>query len=280
MAVSAAFHLWGFGSAHAEPMTYYDIDFSAPTHTVGRPPLERFSLNTISSVVFGEPLVESSFGALTSESLVFNTTGNTPSFFYDQISLSLGRDSDRYQLSFDLSTDHFVSTGSSNRFALIFDTSQVRRIDFNNDGTISYDHPFQGSGVIGSFSDNTLLSITVNVNIAARTWDILMNDNLLHSGIFFPSGGDIESLRFSFGSITSISGSSTFDSVGLDNIQITNGEAVAEVPEFISVKLLLFSLIGTALGCRRKKKTCSHPISMPTVANQTSPLRRLGSTRK
>ncbi len=245
--ITAAFCLLRFDSAHAVSMTYYDIGFSEPIHTVGSPPSEGSNPDTISNIVFGEPLVESSFGVLTNESLVFNTAGNTPSFFYDQIKLDLANNSDRYRLSFDLSTNNFVNTGSTNTFTLLFDTPEVRSISFNNNGTIRYFHPSEGSGIIGNFSDNTLLKMIVDVNLATSTWNIFMNNDLLHSGIFFPSTDDINSLRFSFGGINS----STFDSIGLDNLQITNGEDLATVPEPLTI---LGAGTAVAFGAGFKRK--------------------------
>ncbi len=252
LTIGTIYHLLGLGSAHAASITYYDVDFSAPTHTIGSSPTEGSSSDTISSIVFGQPVVESSFGALSSESLVFNTTGNTtPCCFYDQIELDLGKGSDQYRVSFDLSTSNYVNTGSGNTFTLLLDTPEVRNIHFNNDGTISYFIPFQGSGVIGSFSDNSLLNMMVDVNLAASTWDISMNGSLLHSGVFSPSVNDINSLRFSFGGLSTTS----FDSVGLDNIRVTNGEDMTGVPEPRSSSLILLGLMGAVLGCRKIKLT-------------------------
>ncbi|WP_424097205.1 hypothetical protein [Moorena producens] len=251
--VSTILNLLGVDSVQAVPITYYDIDFSAPTHTLGSAPTEGFSSDTISSVVFGNPVVESSFGPLTSESLVFNTKGNTtPCCFYDQIKLDLGGGSDRYQVSFDLSTRNYVNTGSANTFTLLFDTPQVRTIHFMSNGTIRYFYPFQGSGTIGSFSDNTLLNMMVDINLAASTWDIFMNDSLLYSGLFSPSGDDINSLRFSFGGVSTTS----FDSIGLDNIRVTNGEVVETVPEPSScnfLSLLTLGAIAKTIALKKRK---------------------------
>ena len=220
LTVGTAFYLLGFEPAYANSITYYDIDFSTPTHTVGSPPTQGSELDTISSIVFGEPLIESSFGTVASESLVFDTKDNQLPYFYDQIELDLRQGSDRYQLSFDLITNNFVNTGSSNGFVLLFDTPQIRRIDFNSDGTIGYYYPSQGSEIIGSFSDDTLISMAVDISLVAGTWDIFMNDELLYSGDFAPTGNDVNSIRFSFGNVNAAMVSSTFDNVRLDNIQV------------------------------------------------------------
>ncbi len=74
-----------------------------------------------------------------------------------------------------------------------------------------------------------------------------MNDTLLSSSIFSPSGNDINSMRFSFGG----SSTTSFDSVGLDNIRVTNGELFASVPEPAALSLML---MGVA-AIRRKNIT-------------------------
>ena len=230
-------------SAQAVPTTYYDIDFSAPINTVGSTPATGSGTDTVSSVVFGQPVVESSFGALADESLVFNTTGNTGGCcHYDQIKLDLGESSDRYQVSFDLSTENYVNTGAGNTFTLLFDTPQVRNIYFQNDGTIR-----EYARVLGSFSDNSLLNMMIDINLATNTWDVFMNGGLLSTSVFTPSGDDIESLRFSFGG----SSTTSFDSVGIDNIKVTNGEVLASVPEPAALSLMLLGLIG--VGFNRRK---------------------------
>ncbi len=164
------FQLLLAASAQAIPTTYYDIDFSTPTHNVGAAPTTGTGTDKVSSVVFGQPVVESSFGALSSESLVFNTTGNSQRCcYYDQIKLGLGKGSDRYQVLFDLSTENYVNTGSGNTFTLLFDTPEVRNIYFNNDGTIRYYNTYGPSGAIGNFTDGSLLNMMIDVSLVANT---------------------------------------------------------------------------------------------------------------
>ena len=227
-------------SAWAVPTTYYDIDFSSPTHTLGSAPTVGSGIDTPSSIVFGQPTVESSLGGLTDQALVFNTTGNTNlCCYYDQIRLAMGFGSDHYQVSFDLSSEQFVNTESSNAFTVFFDTPQVRNVYFNNTGTISYHNPGVGSGVIGSFADNQMLSMLIDIDLLASTWEILANGSSLFGGTFSPSGDDIESIRFSFGGVNS----TNHDSVGIDNILVTNGESIA-VPEPSSLLMLILGILG------------------------------------
>jgi len=232
--------LLGASSVQAAIITHYDIDFSSPTHTLGSVPATGPSSDTPSSVVFGQPVVESSLGALSDQALVFNTTGNTtPCCFYDQIELDLNAGYDNYQLSFDLSTDNYVDSGSTNNFAVLFDTPQVRRIDFENSGDVSTYQPFLGTSTIGTdvFDDNELLSMLVDIDLGLNTWDIFLNSSLLHSGFFDTSGSDIGSVRFSLGSAST----THFDSVGLDNILLTSRVGV---PEPSTLMLLGAGLLG------------------------------------
>lgn len=231
--------LLGASSAQAAIVTHYDIDFSSPTHTVGNTPTTGSGSNTPSSVVFGQPLVENSLGALTDQPLVFNTTGNTTTCcYYDQISLDVGAGYDNYQLSFNLSTENFVNTNAGNQFALFFDTPQVRNVYFRNDGSISTYQPSLPSYTIGSFADNELVSMLIDIDLVTNTWDIFQNGSLLHNGFFDTSGSDVDSIRFSYGSPSTTG----FDSVGLDDILLTS--QVATVPEPSIWMLMGLGLLG------------------------------------
>lgn len=244
----AAVCLMASFSLKAAPITYYDIDFSAPTHTIGSAPRTGSTPDTVTSINFGNPSVQSSFGALDGAALVFNTLGNTtPCCYYDQISLRMGQGSTRYQFSFDLVSRNFVSSPARNDFAILFDTPQVRNLYFNNNGTVSVFNPSGSSfsSVIGSFNDNQLLSVMVDIDLILGTWDIFMNGTQLLSDFFRPSGDDIESVRFSFGNFYT----TTFDSIGIDNILITNGERVepvmvAEPSSALLIAVSLFSLMS------------------------------------
>lgn len=243
--------LLGASSAQAAIVTHYDIDFSSPVNTVGNAPATGLGSNTPSSVVFGQPLVGNSLGALTDQPLIFNTTGNSGGCCsYDQIRLAVGAGYDNYQLSFNLSTESFVNTGANNRLALLFDTPQVRNIYFGNDGNISTYQPSLPSQTIGSFVDGELVSMLVDIDLVMNTWDIFQNGSLLYNGFFDTSGGDIGSIRFSYGSTSSTG----FDSVGLDDILLTSRVAVPEPSMWMLMGLGL-------LGLMRFNKTRARELS-------------------
>ncbi|MCX5635338.1 MAG: hypothetical protein NTW55_05835 [Planctomycetota bacterium] len=81
---------------------YYDVDFSSPEHQVGFPPATGNSPTRPSRIVFGSPMVSTSLGALNDQPLVFNTTGNVPSFYYDQILFDVGKGQSYYYVAFDM----------------------------------------------------------------------------------------------------------------------------------------------------------------------------------
>lgn len=235
-------------TSQAAVITHYDIDFSAPTHTVGSAPTTGSGTDTPSSTTFGSTNVESSFNALSGESLVFNTSGNTePCCFYDQIKLDLSAGYDNYQLSFDMAADAFVNTGSNNAFRVLFDTPQVRSLDFKNNGSIGVYHPFGPSSAnTGSFTNDMLYNVMVDINLVTNLWDIKVNSLSIFSGAFTSTGGDINSIRFSFGAMTS-GASTVHDSVGIDNIKLTS-----QVPVPATLALLVLGLLGLATSKRRK----------------------------
>jgi hypothetical protein len=229
--------------AQASVITHYDIDFSSPTHTAGSAPTVGGGSDTPSSIVFGQPTVEDSFGALAGQSLVFNTHGNTtPCCYYDQISLDLGLGYDNYQISFDLSSESYVNSGSNNNFAFLLDTPEVRSLNFKNNSEIGVFNPSGDQGNIGSFFDGSLYHVLIDVDLNSNMWDVSLNGVSLYSGLFNSDSGDIDSLRFSYGTTYAGVASTSFDSVGVDNILVTS-----QVPEPASLALIgvgLLSLFG------------------------------------
>ena len=151
-----------FSSILKADEVFYDITFSSPEHTVGHVPITGSSPTRPSQIVFGAPIVSSSLGLLQNQPLVFNTTGNRPSFYYDQIILIVSKNAAFYYVAFDVLTQNLI--GSTNQFKLLFDTPTVRNIVFRNNGTIYIQNKGEHR-VIGHFTENTLMHCEVYMDM-------------------------------------------------------------------------------------------------------------------
>ncbi len=215
-----------------EPGLYYDVTFSSPEHVAGLPPSVGYLSTRPTKIVFGEPLVEPSLGELSGQPLVFNTTGNNSSFYYEQIRFVVGQEQDYYYVSFDVFVNNLI--GSTNRFTVLFDTPTVRNLYFKNDGTIYIEnwnnHTRRGeSKVIGTFTETEILYVEVKMNLVLQEWEILLNGVQLHIGWFEPDQ-DIEAIRFNLG-LTNSSDTPNHDTyVGLDNIIVANRDMSESQP--------------------------------------------------
>lgn len=232
--------------AHATVITHYDIDFSAPTHTVGAAPSAGTGSDSPSSIVFGQPRVENGFNALAGDSLVFNTSGNTNlCCFYDQIELDLAAGYDNYQLSFDMAAESLANAQSNNIFRVFFDTPHVRTLSFLNNGNIGIHQPGSISGELGSFDNDTLYRVLIDINLATSMWYINIDDVFAFASTFTTTGDDIDSVRFSYG-LASGDSSSSHDNVGIDNILLTSRGIgpTTTVPAPATLALFALGLMG------------------------------------
>ena len=196
---------------------FFNITFSSPEHTVGFPPATNPPTGP-TRIVFGEPVVLDSLGSLNHQPLVFNTEGNSPTFYYDQIKLGTPGYENFYYVSFDLLIQNLID--STNQFTVLFDTPTVRNIIFRNDGDIFLLNPGD-SCVIGSFSEDTVMRFEVYLYMNDRQWTIIVNDNIMHSGDFnFEEY--LRSIRFSMGLRAAYTTPNHNTFVGLDNIIVAN----------------------------------------------------------
>jgi hypothetical protein len=214
---------------------YYDIHFSSPPNIVGQAPITGIPVTTPSYILFGQPIVSTSLGALHNQPLVFNSLGNTPGnssqFYYDQIVLNMDGGTGFYYTSFDIVTQNLI--GSRNHFVVLFDTPTVENITFQNDGYIDL---FYKTSI--AYQDNQLMHFEILMNIANKTTSISINGNEVYNGSFNP-GQYLGAIRFSHGLR---SGSDSIDCssyVGIDNIIVADHVVTAKPAAILrSIKIV------------------------------------------
>jgi hypothetical protein len=199
------------------------------------------------STVFGDPQIVGPVLSDTTNSLAFNTAGNVD--VYDQIQYGIdalgspyqGTSYSKFDVSFDIATTGLI--GSTDYFAVLFDTPTVRNLYFNPDGTIStYNIGSGSSGVIGSYTDSQFMHVDMTFDIAANQWDISLDNTLLYSDAMDASY--LRSIRFSHGIISGIDPSAT---TYIDNVRIS------AVPVPAAIWLFASGLLGlTGMAKRRQ----------------------------
>lgn len=215
----------------------YQNDFDTPSSPT-------FTTNFGNTEIVG-PIFEN-----TTNSLAFNSTGNTESnsstFYYDQIQYGIDMPGSPYQgtsyqnfnVSFDIATEGLI--GSANHFVVLFDTPTVRNLIFDNDGSINIANIGSGpSGVIGNYTDSTFMHIDMNFNIAGNQWDVLINNSLVYSAAM--DADFLRSIRFSQGAKSS--GNIDYNATTyIDNITISAVPIPAAAWLFMSGLLALSGL--------------------------------------
>jgi hypothetical protein len=225
-------------AAHSTIISHYNIDFSSPTHQAGSSPSTGAGADQVSSVIFGTPSVESSFGNSANQSLHFNANVST----YEQIRLSMGQGYDNYQISFDFFSSNLSE--SNYAFTLLADTPHVRNFYFSGTTGIQYWASFVNPINGGSFADETSYHVMLDYDLAAESVSLWLNNSLLGNRSFTTSGDDIESFRFSLAPTIGGTGLDPSINVHLDNIQVTS--RTANVPEPSTLLLFSLGLIGLA----------------------------------
>lgn len=194
---------------------------------------------------FGRVATAPPTGEFDSTSLVFNTAGNSPSFYYDQINYAIGRvsnETQKFALSFDLLTDGLV--GSTNQFAVLFGTPSTRPLYFMANGSIEVKPGWGAQRAIGSFIDGETLRLNILFDVGLNHWDITLNNTNLYSGYidntanpYLRPAETLRSIRFSHGVRSAGDDPDHGTNVYLDNVVIT------AVPQPSVLLLMLTSLL-------------------------------------
>ncbi len=181
-------------AAGAQATIYYDVDFGTPPHTVGQPPViggGPIPRATVSSIVFGTPLVVAALGDLTDQPLQLSSTDGQG----DQVSFSLSSLPAASRYCFSIQALVSLAQGTAD-LAVLFDAPTVRTVRFRADGTVAIFVSGGGTIVIGNYTIGRIVNLRVEIDLAADVWNIYLDNVLAHSG---PFGGatQLSSVRIS-----------------------------------------------------------------------------------
>lgn len=168
--------------------------------------------------VFGDVSL-GSFGSLAGTALVFNPNVAT----YEQVSLTLGSGFTKYRIEFDLETQGL--TGSGYSFGMLADTHEVQTLNFADccsDNISMWSGGPATTTSIGTLSDDTLMHVTVDVDLDYGYWMTSVSGVGSSVAPFYASDGDIFSLRFNLSPALGGVGLNTNVFVGMDNLVVTS----------------------------------------------------------
>ena len=223
----------------------YDVDFSAPTHTVGSLPATGSTAtpsDTPSEIINGTPLVDAEFDGVSNQSLAFNR----PRSRTEAIGFDLGLTANRYTLEFDVILTS-LNNPNTELFSVSFETPTEQSILFSNDSVDVFQPEPGGStitGSIGEYIDSTAFNVLVDIDLVASSWSIFLDQTLAHSGAFyaFDVGGaanDINRIRMSLFESEDVG-----DALAkVDNILIQANPEPVGVPAPATLPLLLVGLM-------------------------------------
>jgi len=203
---TALIAVWMMTASVATAQTVlYDINFSAPKHTLNATPA-RGGTDGISRIAFGAPKVVSGFGPLTDRPLLFTGSGNP----YDQIELWGIPTAAIYQLDFDLVTELLKDSGF--RFTILFDSPTAHQ--FSLDGTTNKIDLTAAT----TWQEGQAIHFTVTANYMTNRWTARMDDVVVFDSAI--TGKDLKSIRFNLGPKSLTSPVNGAIKVALDNVRV------------------------------------------------------------
>lgn len=216
----------------------YDINFQTPGQGLNQTVQTGSAPEYISSVVFGNPQVVSSFGGLTDQPLLFTSTGASPAppGYYTQVQLNLGiPNPPTLDLSFD-----FTDVGAGHWFIIYFDTPEVRNFEFNQ-GLISFLNPSLPDDNFGTYTQGHAYHFDIHLNYQLNNWTFYENNTDIGSGAFDASGSSLQSIRFNY-----IAPQPDVSGTAIDNV-------IVAVPEPAHLSIMTLALAAFWSVWRRQK---------------------------
>lgn len=177
------------------------------------------------SIIFGSPQIVGPIEQFTTNSLAFNSAGNSAPYYYDQISYPvdelgspyIGLGNSSFHISFDIITSELI--GSRNQFTVLFDTPTVRNLVFLGEGAISIDNFGTGnSGVIASYANYEKIHVDMYFDIKSDLWKVYINYRYVYGDAI--RGESLRRIRFSHGA-KSAGNADFIASTYIDNILIS-----------------------------------------------------------
>ncbi|MBU6953194.1 PEP-CTERM sorting domain-containing protein [Hahella sp. HN01] len=242
-------------NAQAGVITHYDVDFNSPVHTPGSTPTTGSGADTPTKIGFGSPTVKEQFGALDDQPLVFNSTGNTAPYLYDQIGFRLGRGYDNYRFEYDILASNLI--GSEYEMTLLLDTPTVQNVYLRPNGQIGLTGRILSPPPAAAyFEEDSILKFVIDVDLAASRWNIAVNGSHITSSTFQSSGGDIDNFRFSLGKKGFNSPRNDDVYVALDNLKVTSFvDGPDPVPVSEPGAFVLFGMALLGLFSKKRLRT-------------------------
>lgn len=205
-----------------EDALLYDIDFSAPTHTLNATPATGFAKDRVSKVVFGSPTVVQEFGPLKDRPLLFRGRAK-----YDQIRLDLPEGTTSCRVAFDVATENLKD--SQYNFAAYIDTPQVRVLHFHGGGNSIYKFPYDPP-MTRPWVEGEISHIEIEADLTTNLWNIWKDGVLLSSSAL--NGSKLRSVRFSLSPWFAGAPDDLSVGVAIDNVKVwTKGAGELKGPE-------------------------------------------------
>jgi len=176
------------------------------------------------------------------EAIVFNTKGNDPKFFYDQLKFELDRKQNTYHLGFDVVA--FGLKDSPNKFTVLMNTPYVSNFSLRGDGLVEPTGPNRKriKQKYFPYEEGVPMRVDISLNFQEQRRVVLVDGQLVYDGPILPyapppkeppgkyTPTDLRAVRFSLGLASAGDKPDHTTRVEVDNIVIDNGfEETAEV---------------------------------------------------